>query len=300
MGRPDQLLKYMLELEAPLATHDAASFTRAPEIATTELTPDGLLVTSSPQRLQDLPAPWCHLQREAVVDGKMPGDHLDPAVVERCLWRRQARQVQRVEEEDADPRPADCAAWIVAPHRPLWLIEWQQRGWVTLRDAGAGVTSIEPSFHPFFWIAANELPLHEALVPFLLARSGPKLEEFVRWVVHVRPPAWLARVVRSLPEVAAMMPPFKPDLSPEDERRIHESFQRAMEVWPDLKVAAVEQGLAPVVRMLARKLGRPLTEAERHSLTERLDTVGADRLGDVVLDLAPEQLAAWLADPTSR
>jgi hypothetical protein len=35
-------------------------------------------------------------------------------------------------------------------------------------------------------------------------------------------------------------------------------------------------------------------------LLARFDTVGPDRLGDVVLDLTPEALGAWLTDPDAR
>ena len=49
----------------------------------------------------------------------------------------------------------------------------------------------------------------------------------------------------------------------------------------------------------ARRLGRPVTAAEHAELLRRLDTLGADRIGDVVLDLAPDALAAWLADPNA-
>lgn len=295
MGRPDQLLKYMLELEAPQATHDAVIFRVAPEIPTTELTPDGLLLTNTPDSLASLPAPWCLLRHEAVVDGKMPGDHLDPLAVERCLWRRQARQVQRLEKESANPAPADCAAWIVAPHRPEWLADWQHHGWVELREVGAGCTSIQPSLHPFVWIAANELPLHEALVPFLLARSGQRLKEFIRWVVHVRPPEWLASVVRSLPEVAAMMPEFKPDLSPEDQRRVIEGLRKSLEAYPEAGVDIREHSLVPIARLVSRRLGRGLTEAERQTLAQKFEAMDGERLGDLILDLAPEKLAAWLS-----
>ena len=33
---------------------------------------------------------------------------------------------------------------------------------------------------------------------------------------------------------------------------------------------------------------------------ERTETLGTDRLGDLVLDLSVDELAAWLADPNAR
>ena len=60
------------------------------------------------------------------------------------------------------------------------------------------------------------------------------------------------------------------------------------------------EALAPLVRQFARRLGRPLTDAERDTLSSRLDTLGGDRLGDVVLDLSPDELGAWLTDPDAR
>jgi len=54
------------------------------------------------------------------------------------------------------------------------------------------------------------------------------------------------------------------------------------------------------VHQFERRLRRALTAAERDTLLARFSTHGPDRLGDVVLDLAPEALAAWLADSTAR
>ncbi len=48
-------------------------------------------------------------------------------------------------------------------------------------------------------IAANELPLADELVPFLIARTGKPLDAFARWVVTRRPLAWLFRMLESLP-----------------------------------------------------------------------------------------------------
>ena len=58
-------------------------------------------------------------------------------------------------------------------------------------------------------------------------------------------------------------------------------------------------GLRPLVRQFERRLGRPLSDAERGALAARLDVVGPERPGDVVLDLDSPALAVWLASPTA-
>ncbi|MFO0608920.1 MAG: hypothetical protein U0324_37485 [Polyangiales bacterium] len=62
----------------------------------------------------------------------------------------------------------------------------------------------------------------------------------------------------------------------------------------------LETGLRPLLRQFERRLARPLTDAEHAALVDRLTALGPDRLGDVVLDLDPSALAAWLADPDAR
>jgi len=61
-----------------------------------------------------------------------------------------------------------------------------------------------------------------------------------------------------------------------------------------------DEGLQPLVHLFTRKLGRPLAATERDRLRERLTTLGAERLGDVVLDLDRDALAAWLTAPDAR
>lgn len=61
--------------------------------------------------------------------------------------------------------------------------------------------------------------------------------------------------------------------------------------------AKAVQGL---VHQFERRLSRPLAEAERTTIRERYDSVGPSRLGDVVLDLKPAELSAWLADPDAK
>jgi len=56
----------------------------------------------------------------------------------------------------------------------------------------------------------------------------------------------------------------------------------------------LEKGLAPLVHQFERKLRRTLTAQDRQTLVKRIDLVGPERVGDVVLELTSEQLAAWL------
>jgi hypothetical protein len=58
---------------------------------------------------------------------------------------------------------------------------------------------IEPQWHRFLWIAANELPLVDELIPFLMARSGQALDEFGRWVAPRRPIDWVLSTLEYLP-----------------------------------------------------------------------------------------------------
>ncbi len=53
--------------------------------------------------------------------------------------------------------------------------------------------------------------------------------------------------------------------------------------------------LKPLAHQFERRLGRPLTESERETLARRVREEGADRVGDVVLDLSQEDLATWIA-----
>ena len=67
----------------------------------------------------------------------------------------------------------------------------------------------------------------------------------------------------------------------------------------------IERGVAKgaagaFAHQFERRLGRALRDDERACLRERTERLGPDRLGDVVLDLSADELAAWLADPNAR
>jgi hypothetical protein len=64
-----------------------------------------------------------------------------------------------------------------------------------VRRTARGCYTVEPFVFRFVWIAANELPLRDDLVPFLVARSGGALDDFGRWVATRRPAEWVLDMV---------------------------------------------------------------------------------------------------------
>jgi len=78
-----------------------------------------------------------------------------------------------------------------------------------------------------------------------------------------------------------------------EERGLQKGLQKGLQ-------QGLQQGLQPIFRQIEIRLHRPLLDTERTRLVERLDEVGPDRIGEVTLELSPEELARWLADPNAR
>ena len=194
VGQLDQLAKEIFAEETAAVTGGGATWALPGEIGLTAVRLDGLLRVRQPARVSRLAAPWTAVKGndEIALEIKMPGDHLDGCMLQRTLLRRQARNVERV--EDKTPWDGEEPIWVVAPHVPRMLSKRRR-----LRRFAPGCYHVGPSAFPFVWVAANELPLREELLPFLMARSGRALQRFVRWVVTRRPREWVLRMVQILP-----------------------------------------------------------------------------------------------------
>jgi hypothetical protein len=195
MGQSEQLAQQTFAEETERTTDGAAGWRDPPEIRLDKVQSDGFLVIHRPHGLAHLPAPWPLAQPhgEVMIELKLAGNHLARKEIARAVLRRQARELQRVEEEDASWRGHE-PLWLIAPHRPGWLDEV----YVPERCA-PGCYWIERQWQKFLWIAANELPLLDELVPFLLARSGQALDDFGHWVAPRRPPEWVLLMLKYLP-----------------------------------------------------------------------------------------------------
>lgn len=70
--------------------------------------------------------------------------------------------------------------------------------------------------------------------------------------------------------------------------------------YRDLEDLRAQERGAALAPLFERKLRRSLTETERMVLCTRVTSLGAKRVGDLVLDHDGDTLAAWLASPDAR
>ncbi len=195
MGYLEQFAQRTFAEETERITGGVARWQDPLEIRLEKVTSDGFLAIRRPVSLEHLAAPWPEAQHhaEVMLELKLDGNHLDRKAVERALLRRQARQLQWLEEQDASWLGEE-PLWLVAPHVPRWL-----NARASPACFAPGCYWIERQWRRFLWVAANELPLVDELIPFLLARSGQALDDFCRWVAPRRPLDWVMNMLEYLP-----------------------------------------------------------------------------------------------------
>jgi hypothetical protein len=194
MGQPEQFAKDTFAFEVGPATHDALAWQDPPEIRLLKIQADGMLLVRDPARVAALEPPWSLADGhdELLLELKMAGDHTHPAAVERILLRRQARQVERMEDETA-PWIGVEPVLVSAPIVPKSL-----RARYDVQRLAPGCYRLGPVPFSFFWVASNELPLRADLVPFLLTRSGKALDQFGVWAVMHLPMQWVLEMLDCL------------------------------------------------------------------------------------------------------
>jgi hypothetical protein len=117
----------------------------------------------------------------------------------------------------------------------------------------------------------------------------------------------MQRQPRSMPDVSEITEhpvfvlarlPF--ELPQDPQNRTAEEEDLAVKSQQIVETLHREGAANAFAHLFERRLGRVLREDERARLRERTETLGPDHLGDLVLDLSVNELAAWLADPNPR
>lgn len=255
VGALDQFAKATFAADTADITGGAIVWKGPKEVGLTEVHLDGLLSVQAPERVVRLPAPWCDAARHAdvVLETKMAGDHVHPLSLRRAELRRAAWHVRRTESEGEDWE-GSVGLGHVAPNVPDVV-----RRLYSLREKAQGCYAVGDPASPFWWIAANELPLDEALVPFLVARSGKALDELVRWLVGRRRPEWMLNVLRWLPMSAAVKWEIYDqirieDPSPELREQWHWLVDRIFELDPTVGEKIRDRGRHEEARKALRRV----------------------------------------------
>jgi len=139
-------------------------------------------------------------------------------------------------------------------------------------------------------VVVSELPRTRDTLLLRLMGAGQTLRAAMADLAALPPVALEARVV--IPHLLRLKLMLAASAADED----REFLMATEDLYVRWQREQRGQGALEVVQhQFERRLGRPLTASERETLLDQVLRLGTDRVGDVVLDLAPEQLAAWLA-----
>jgi hypothetical protein len=285
MGKPDQFGKDIFAEETPLVTHGVFSFESPTELPVFEVRLDGLLLAHDAARLLALLAPWSLATPACpvILDLKMQRDHLDLASVELLLHRRQAWQATQLRKESA--YALQPGAWVVAGNVPEWASSmaspwhWEQ--------VAPGCYTLQPSWFSLLWIASNELPLDEALIPFLVTRRGRPLVDFCAWALEHRPVAWVWRMLQYVPMTEMQREELLRYFPPTDDPEVLENREQIarglVKVFPKLREEMLDEGVKAgkvgearrsVLRVLMRRgLAVSAEQQARVETCDDLDTL---------------------------
>ena len=133
--------------------------------------------------------------------------------------------------------------WFVASHVSEIIRERR-----TLTRIAPSCYQVGPAWLGTLGVAANELPLVDELVPFLIARTGRALDEFVHWVKTRRPVGWLVRMLQYLPMSPAASNElhrhvFEKTNDPVVRARQHMILEWSLDAFPEERAKLIDEGI---------------------------------------------------------
>lgn len=195
------------------------------------------------------------------------------------------------------PLPQIPVLWITSTGRPRGALE--AFAFRPLAGWPAGVYTGPQTAIPVRLVLVNELPAERATLALRLMGRGATRRAALEELGALPEDAWERRhLVPLLVELQKNLAGAKSTRRlTNDEQEMVVDGQKLVQ---EIKNQGREEGLAPLVLLFGRKLGRPLTEREQKTLLRRLGTLGPRRLADVALDLEGPALATWLANTRAR
>ncbi|MBI5518057.1 MAG: hypothetical protein HY909_30080 [Deltaproteobacteria bacterium] len=191
----------------------------------------------------------------------------------------------------------EATLWLVAAGDPVGVRgAFQLR---RLRGWPEGVFGAASGFG-LRLVVISRLPVARDSLALRLFGRGAVLGQAAKEVLALPEEAWERRLIPILLQWRTQVPEL-PAARTLDEEDFVSNAQQILDEWERKATnKGRAEGLAPLVRQFERRLARSLTEGEQEVLRVRLVALGPERLGDVVFDLAPPELDAWLSDPCAR
>jgi hypothetical protein len=148
---------------------------------------------------------------------------------------------------------------------------------------------VETGSFPYLWIAANELPLREELIPFLIARTGTALDELGRWIPGRRPPEWVSRMVDFLPMSTAVLDELLRFAAekPEDDRmraRQEQNLRVLLEITPSVRDEVVAAEARSNLRRVLSRRKLALSDEDEGRIDACTDTATLERWLEQAVD----------------
>ena len=306
MPQRDIYGKGVFKIETQKVTGGALEFEQDPSTPVHSATPDGLFRLRVKKKLKTLPLPWSlcptDKNKEVLLEIKMQKDHLDAEALSRAFLQRYAREVYRFENEK--DFGGNTMLWLVAAHVPGSLGKATE---VVEVKKKSGCYRVETKFFPFYWVASNELPLSEELIPFLVTRTGKSLEAFVSWVSKKRPPTWVLLLMENVKMDKAFveqmtnalanhsMPRCRSSEKPSSPRsliRIQSSKRRSSNRMVRQEVRRT------LMQMLAKKLQKTLSLEETQAFFVQFEQEGSDAISEKLIMSSKNELETWLKAAT--
>lgn len=134
-----------------------------------------------------------------------------------------------------------------------------------------GCYQLHPFHFSLLWICANELPLRDDLLPFLIARSGAKLDEFGLWFMHRCEASTLVSILRYTTMSSEVKHHWWQNMPIDDEKRYPALRKRTealirdlYEIRPDLLKMFAESLEKKIEKKIEKKLRKALqTQTEQ-------------------------------------
>jgi hypothetical protein len=194
------------------------------------------------------------------------------------------------------------ALWILSAGRPVTAIE----SFRLAPDPGgpACVYASGPGLH-LHVVVLSELPGTRDTLLLRLMGSGRTLHAAIAELVALPEGAWERTIAEPWLVRLRFEVPTDPSARSIEEEELIVEIQKWYEelkqgIRQEAKLEGKQEGRVDThARAFAKRLGRPLSEAEHAVLAERLDRLGEDRLFDLFLTQDGDALAAWLADPSA-